>query len=219
MRKLATTTLLLAALTPAFAVQQLTDTAPLLSGPVLSFDGTPWQPDSANPEQYLVGLTKIAGMAGSEAAVVAARTSATRDSKGGVAQSVDAAEWRGKRIKLTARLKTLEATQVQIVMNVVSGATLHRQATQTMVTPPLSGSRDWQAQEVVMEVPADATDIVYGFTLRGLGTAFGDSFKLEAVGRNVALSRAPNLGARTNAPGIVRSYSGADTFQDAGAGR
>jgi hypothetical protein len=218
MRTITATMILLAALTPAFAAQQLTDTAPLLSGPVLSFDGTPWQPDSTNPEQYLVGLTKISGMAGSEAAVVAARTGAARDSKGGMAQSVDAAEWRGKRVKLTARLKPLEATQVQIVMDVVSGATLHRQATQTMVTRPISGSRDWQVQEIVMEVPADATDIVYGLYLRGQGAAFGDSFKLEAVGRNVPLTRPP-LPLSFSAPGMVRSYSGADTFQDAGAGR
>jgi hypothetical protein len=218
MRKLATTLLLLAALTPAFAAQQLTESAPMLSQPVLGFDGTPWQPDSANPEQYLVGLTKIAGMAESDAAVVAARPGAGRDHKGGVAQSVDAVEWRGKRVKLTARLKRQAATEVQIVMDVVSGATPGRQTTQTMVTPPLSGTRDWQVQEIVMDVPADATDIVYGFTLRGQGAVFGDSFKLEAVSRSIALTRPPRPPQFT-APSMVRSYSGADAFQSAGAGQ
>jgi hypothetical protein len=198
-------------------VQQLTESAPMLSQPVLGFDGTPWQPDSANPDQYLVGLTKIAGMAESDAAVVAARPGATRDSKGGVAQSVDAMEWRGKRVKLTARLKRQDATEVQIVMDVVSGSTPGRQITQTMVTPPLSGTRDWQVQEIVMDVPADATDIVYGFYLRGRGAAFGDSFTLEAVGRNIALSRRPLGPGQFTAPSMVRSLS-VEGFQRANPG-
>ena len=59
-----------------------------------------------------------------------------------------------------------------------------------------------------MEVPADARDIVYGFYLRGRGMVFGDSFKLEAVGRNVALTRPPV------APAMVRSFS--DVSQNSG---
>jgi hypothetical protein len=212
--------MLLAALTPAlsptWAAQQLTESAPMLSQPVLSFDGTPWQAHSANPVQYLVGLTKIAGMAESDAAVVAARPNATRDSKGGAAQRVDVVEWRGKRVKLTARLKRQDATEVQIVMDVVSGAAPGRQTTQTMVTPALSGTRDWQVQEIVMDVPADATDIVYGFYLRGHGAAFGDSFKLEAVGRNIALTRAPNAPSQFTGPGLVRSRSSVEDMYGSG---
>jgi hypothetical protein len=106
---------------------------------------------------------------------------------------------------------------VQIVMDVVSGTTPGRQTTSTMVTAPLSGTADWRAQEIVMDVPADATDIVFGFTLRGQGVAFGDSFKLEAVGRNMALTRAPRAPSQFTAPSLVRSLS-VDAIQNGTAG-
>ena len=200
--------LLAAVLTPAFAAQQLTESAPLLAQPILSFDGTLWHANSSDPAAYLVGLTKIAGMAEREAVVIVARPGVLHEGKGGAMQSLPADEWRGKRVRLTARLKSEAATQVQIVMDIVSGAAPERQTVQTMVTKPLFGTRDWHAQEIVMEVPADARDIVYGFYLRGRGMVFGDSFKLEAVGRNVALTRPPV------APAMVRSFS--DVSQNSG---
>jgi hypothetical protein len=212
MRKIAAAMVLLAALTPAFAAQQLTEAAPLLSQPILDFSASRWLPDSPNPDAFRVGMIKMPDAAEGEAAVIIGKPGALRDAMGGVAQSVAAEEWRGKRVRLTARLKTLDATEVQIEMHVISGPSPEQESVRTMVSQPVFGTHDWQMQQIVMDVPADARDIVFGFYLRGpQGAVLGDSFKLEAVGRNVALTRRP-LGGGFAAPGMVRTYS-AEGFQ------
>ncbi len=214
MRKIAITVALLAVLTPAYAALQLTESAPLLSQPILDFAGSRWVPDSPNPDAFRVGMIKTPGTEEGEAAVIIGKPGALRDAEGGVAQSVDGAEWRGKRVRLTARLKTLDATEVQVTMHVISGASPEQESVRTMVSRSVSGTQDWQAREIVMDVPADAQDIVYGFYLRGAqGAALGDSFKLEAVGRNVALTRAPLPLGNLTAPSMVRTYS-AESFQN-----
>jgi hypothetical protein len=219
MRKILTAMLLLAApmpalmlaWAPAFAAQQLTESAPMLSAPILDFGDTPWQANSTHPDDYRVGMTRVAGMAGAEVPVILARAGAPRDHEGGVAQSIDAAEWRGKRLRLTGRLKSLDASFVQMVVHVISGPP-DKETVRSMVTSPIAGTRDWRAQEIVIDVADDARDIVYGFTLRGQGAAFGDSFSLEAVGRDVRLSRPP-LALPFAAPGMVRSLSADSVFQ------
>ena len=217
MRKIAAAIALLTALTPAFAALQLTETSPLLSQPILDFSGSRWVPDSPNRDAFRVGMIKTPGTQEGEAAVILGKPGALRDAMGGVAQSVAAEEWRGKRVRLTARLKTMDATWVQIEMHVFSGPSPEQAAPRTMVSRPVSGTHDWQAQEIVMDVPADAQDIVFGVYLRGpQGAALGDSFKLEAVGRNVALTRPP-LGMGFGAPSMTRTYS-AESFQNAGPG-
>ena len=205
MRKLATL-LLLALAAPALAAPPLTDTAPLLAQPVLSFDGTQWQADSTHPSAYLVGMTRAEGMTEGEGPVIAARQGAPRSGKGGVAQVRAAEEWRGKRVRLTARLKSRDAF-AQMVMHILSGPA-GTENMRSIAARPLLGTSDWQNFQIVMDVPKDAEDIVYGFYLSGdKGAVWGDAFKLEAVGTDVAPSRPP-LAASFTAPSMIRSYSG-----------
>ncbi len=49
----------------------------------------------------------------------------------------------------------------------------------------LAGTTDWLRREIVLDVPAEAISIHFGFYLRGGGTARARSFGLDKVGADV----------------------------------
>ena len=50
----------------------------------------------------------------------------------------------------------------------------------------LTGTMGWTKCHIVLDVPAEATSIHYGFLLSGFGRVFARSFRLESVGREIA---------------------------------
>jgi hypothetical protein len=191
MRGFATSIVLLLCATPAIALEQLTEIAPLLAEPSLSFDpasvAAGWAADQQNlPGAYRVGTIKAEGMAGAEALAIAALPGA--EGRGGLVQaagSIDA--WRGKRVRLSARLKSEKFERLQLWLRVLGPNQRTQMRRYDMSEWPIRGTTDWRTHEIVMDVPRDATLLNYGFYLEGgEGKAFGDAFRLEAVGPEVA---------------------------------
>jgi hypothetical protein len=200
MRGFATSIALLLCASPAFALEQLTEVAPLLGEPSLKFDpadiAAGWAADGQNiPGAYRVGTIKVAGMAGAEALAIAALPGA--EGRGGLVQgavSVDA--WRGKRMRLTARLKSENVDRLHLWLSVLGPDRQTQMRRHDMSDRPIRGTTDWRTYEIVMDIPPDATFFNYGFYLEGgKGAAFGDGFTLEAVGPEVAATPLEGLRA------------------------
>jgi hypothetical protein len=200
MGRIATAIMLLTALAaPAFAAQQLTDFAPLLARPHLDFDPTPdtgWVAESWKPELFAIGLTRTAAGALEPEVPVVMQRGASGLETGGVSRQIPVDDFRGQRIRLSARLKSQDAGRLQMWLR----TTAYGPLSYDMSDRPISGTTDWRRYEIVMDVPYNATSLSYGFFLAGRislfgprdgkGIAWGDSFAIEIVSKDVPVSAA-----------------------------
>jgi len=177
---------------PVLALDQAADIAPLLAKPSLSFETDyGWREyGSGGLGEYAIGLAKTDGIAEDEAATIAARPNATGRWNAGMTRNAPVEAWRGKRLRLSARFKTRDIQLLQMILRYTYPRRQGRTHTRTIAAPVIEGTVNWQRAEIVMDIPADAVALSYGFYIRtAKGIAFADSFSLEAVGKDVAPTR------------------------------
>lgn len=102
-------------------------------------------------------------------------------------QQVAGTDYAGKRVRLSAQLRAEQlAAWGGLWMRADSGQ--RATAFDNMYNRPLRGSFGWQPAEVVLDIPADATTLSFGFLLHGAGQLQATQFKLEVVANNVAVT-------------------------------
>lgn len=114
---------------------------------------------------------------------------APEQSQRGLLQFIKADNYRGKRIRLTASLKTKDIDPGTGLWMRVDGAE-RMLAVDSMSQRLIKGTTDWADYSSVLDVPADAIGISYG--VRGLnlesGQVWADDFMLETVGTDVEVT-------------------------------
>ena len=86
----------------------------------------------------------------------------------------------GKRIVLTANVKTENVTNwVGLWMRVDAG--MDAVSFDNMGDRPITGTSDWGKYEIVLDVPENSTNISYGIILTGTGKAWIDGLQLELI--------------------------------------
>jgi hypothetical protein len=99
-------------------------------------------------------------------------------------QNFSAVRYRGKRVRLSAVLRTEKADRgVWLTLFTIAGDQ------QQSRTAQVSGSGPWSPREVVDDIPADADVIHIAFSLMGAGTAWASSFDFQEVPASVPLSQ------------------------------
>jgi hypothetical protein len=171
---------------PAFAQEPAI--TPLLAQPVLGFEREgDWRPYGATPD-YLVGMVKTEGTIEPEAVVIAAKPGAM-GALAGVTRFVPVAAYRGQRVRLSARLKSRDVGNLRMLLRVAGPAGM-RPRFDNMTDRPITGTTGWRTYDIVMDVPENATEIRHSlFIADGKGVAWGESFRLETVGPDVAVTR------------------------------
>lgn len=106
-----------------------------------------------------------------------------------VTQSIAARELRGARVRLTAAIKTADASG-ELWVNLQGPSAAADGADLGWSGYPLVGTADWRTYAIVIDVPPDSDAIEIGAMLRQRGTLWLDDVHLEAVGRDVALAPA-----------------------------
>jgi hypothetical protein len=115
---------------------------------------------------------------------------------GALVQELDASAYRGKRLRLQAKLKT-EA--------VIGAATIWLQVDRSRARDvlvldnmeerakdgALAGTQDWTTRRIVLDVPPEAGVIHYGFYLRGSGTVWASGFDLREAEPGEMMTKAP----------------------------
>lgn len=159
--------------------------------PALSADATwgeipnGWSSGGSAPQDYEFGTTQVEGISGKCAVIKA--TAASPSGFGDLGQEIAADNYHGRRLRLSAKIKTDHANRAQLWMR-VDGPGRKVLAFYNMGTRPVTGTTDWKRYDVVLDVPSDALDIAFGYFLSGGGTAWARDFKLETVGRDVPVS-------------------------------
>lgn len=120
--------------------------------------------------------------------------------KGTVLQHVSPPEeWLGKRVRMTARLKTkLEHGYAYMFMNIESSYDISHDH---MEGRGIVGEGDWQTYSIVLDIPFEpTTSILFGVGMIGKGELFFDDFKFEVVGQNVEVTGSAKPKTKRNIP-------------------
>ena len=117
-------------------------------------------------------------------------------------QTVDAAAFRGQRLRLRAHIKAEQADGVTIWFRIdgPNGLLRFDNLERSPTDGPLTGSSGWAERTIVLEVPQEAVSLNYGVYLKGRGRGWARGFALDAVDDTVPLSPRiqPGLRAPTN---------------------
>ncbi len=113
-----------------------------------------------------------------------------------VGQYVRADRYRGKRVCLRGYLRTLNATSAGLMLRIEGeqGELLgfYNGAAPRGHEPQAKQTTDWARYEIVLDVPARAIGITFGFALYGVGEVWSDGMALSVVPGTTPLSVAQN---------------------------
>jgi hypothetical protein len=136
--------------------------------------------------------------AGGASAVLTAR-SGQADGFGTLMQQIKADKYRGRHVRLTARIKTRDVDGRATLWMRVDGPG-NVEVLDNMTAPPryLRGDNDWMQNSLVLDVPDGAIAISYGVSLQGNGDVWLDEVQLESVDHSIPVTTAlPPLEGQT----------------------
>jgi hypothetical protein len=107
--------------------------------------------------------------------------------RGALMQTIKADVYRGKRMRLSAFVKSENAEQAALWFR-IDGEGMQRLGFDGMENRLIKGSSDWSKYEMILDVPVAAQQIVIGAILKGAGQIWVDDFKFEEVGRDVPIT-------------------------------
>ena len=145
-----------------------------------------WFTAGSAPANYDFGTEHTDGSAHNKSAFIAAK-SVKPEGFGTLMQTVLADSYRGKRLRLSARIKSANADHAQLWMR-IDGSNQKMLGFDNMDSHPVTGTTDWKRYEVVLDVPDNSVDIAFGIFLNGGGKMWADDFKLEPVGKDVPVT-------------------------------
>ncbi|MFK7956800.1 MAG: hypothetical protein AB8B96_11975 [Lysobacterales bacterium] len=154
----------------------------LTSGIALADDLLPvnWVKAGSKPRHYDMGIATIGN------SKVAYIMPAVNEPKpfGTLMQKISASDYKGTRIRLSARIRTIDALSAAMWMR-VDGRKKPTLQFDNMHDRPITGSTDWAEYSIVLDVPQNAESIFFGVLSTGKGEVQFDDFTLETVNLSV----------------------------------
>ncbi|MFI8833132.1 hypothetical protein ACIGPN_19170 [Streptomyces afghaniensis] len=149
---------------------------------------TGWYVTGARPEDYEFGVDTQVFRSGRVSAFIEARPGAKEFAS--LAQVFKADAYRGKRMRLSAMLKTRDVANWAGLWLRVDDA-LHNVLAfdNTADSRSSSGTQSWAHRDVVLDVPREGATIRIGFILTGEGRVWCDDVKFEEVGLDIPVTR------------------------------
>jgi beta-lactamase regulating signal transducer with metallopeptidase domain len=142
-----------------------------------------WFLAGTKPANYQTGIDKEAIENGQPSAYLKSTVPVT-DGFGTLMQSIKAADYAGKRVRIRAWVKSQDvADSAGVWMRVDKDKTVV--AFDNMQNRAIKGTQPWTAYDVVLDVPADATGISYGVLLTGAGEVWINDVSFEVVGKEI----------------------------------
>jgi hypothetical protein len=110
---------------------------------------------------------------------------------GTLTQAIRADKYRGKRLRMSAYVKTADVDGWSGLWMRVDGAKKTALAFDNMMDRSIKGTTDWAKYEVVLDIPEEAEGIYFGFLVAGKGQGWVDDIHLEVVGDDVKATALP----------------------------
>ncbi|MBP1611320.1 MAG: AraC/XylS family transcriptional regulator [Acidobacteria bacterium] len=106
---------------------------------------------------------------------------------GMVVNQIKAKPFIGKRVRMSAYIKTERVTEwAGMTMRVDGKNPNDRLGFDNMHARPIRGTTEWQRYEIVLDVPQSAKTIIFGLLLAGPGKAWLDDYTFDVVGSDVS---------------------------------
>ena len=157
--------------------------------------GGGWIKAGTHPNDYEMGVDPQTAFTGASSGFIRS-AKAGSDTFGTYMQSMAAAEYRGKRVRMTAYVKTENVKGMAGVWLRVD-AGIKPVAFDNMMNRPLSQTNPWTPVSIVLDVDPQATVLAFGILLAGQGSAWIDDVSFEAVGNDVPITDMLKVGAGT----------------------
>ena len=152
-----------------------------------------WFMAGSKPTSYESGVDQAQAVNGLPSAYMKSVQDVT-DGFGTLMQNFSASKYLGKRVRLSANVKSDKVAQWAGLWMRVDGDSpdpqKHTLSFDNMQTRPIKGTTDWKKYEVVLDVPDGATGIFFGVLLTGTGEVWMNDFKLEEVSTSVPTTSA-----------------------------
>jgi len=146
-----------------------------------------WFKAGSKPQSYRTGVDHAVRHDGQPSAYVQS-VEPVSNGFGTLMQSLSAAKYAGKRIRLRAWVKAQDvADWAGVWMRVDKGENMGV-AFDNMENRPIKGTQSWKRCDVVLNVPDDATGISFGILLSGTGEVWISQATFEEVDKNVAVT-------------------------------
>lgn len=107
-----------------------------------------------------------------------------------IMQTVDAGSFRGQRVRVASQLRAEAADGVTIWFRIDGpmGSLRFENLERYQIGGPLTGTTNWIDRSIVLDVPAEATSLNYGFYLKGNGRGWAKGFALDIVDASEGLN-------------------------------
>jgi hypothetical protein len=137
--------------------------------------------------EYAMGLDALVVRDGHASSFIKNKV-ANPTSWGSTMQALPADDVRGKRLMVSGYIKTSAIKQYAEYWVRVDGADHQVLAYDDMSNRPLSGTADWRAFTIVLDVPENATSVSMGLLLNGTGEAWVGDVSVAVVTKDVPLT-------------------------------
>jgi hypothetical protein len=152
----------------------------------LAFAQGGWIKAGSHPADYDMGNDPTTAFTGTSSGYIKS-SKPEPQGFGTYMQMIDATDYRGKRVRLSAQVKAQSVADwagVWMRVDAPSGAS----AFDNMQDRPIKGAQDWTNHTIVLDVGTNATAIAFGVLLSGKGSVWIDDIELEAVGQDVPVT-------------------------------
>jgi hypothetical protein len=156
---------------------------------LLSFDlPVGWFIAGSKPKSYEMGIDKGAGLDGKNAATIKS-IDAKIEGFGTLMQNSKPDKYLGKRVKMTGYMKSKEvAGWAGFWLRIDQADSKRALGFDNMHNRAVKGTINWTKFDIVLDVPANATNLAYGALVSGTGQIWFDNLNFEIVDNSVPLT-------------------------------
>lgn len=159
-----------------------------------------WHKAGTKPKSYEIGFDKSTYKTGSKSAYLKSIDNKIKGF-GTLMQQCDAKDYLGKKIKMSAYIKSEDVKNwAGMWLRIDSKYGRRVLGFDNMQKRAIKGTTDWKKYEIILDVPPDSGSLNYGFLIDGTGQIWFDQLSIEIIGnfddkdvKNAILSKPANL--------------------------
>ena len=144
-----------------------------------------WVLSGSHPGEYEMGMDYEIVHQGKTSAYIKAKEDVTHGGFTTLMQIFKADKYRGKRLRLTAFIKSKSVKDWAGLWMRVDGKDTEPLAMDNMQNRPIKDTTNWEPYSVVLDIKEEALGIAFGILLSGEGCIWADSFRLDEVDEKV----------------------------------
>lgn len=159
-----------------------------------------WMKKGSRPDEYETGIDDSITYSGKRSAFIQSIVQQA-SGFGTLMQSFKADDYRGKRVRFAAAVKTTDVSSWAGLWMRVDGPRRNESlAFDNMEKRPIVGTTDWHMYEVVLDVPTEATSLSFGILVHGNGHAWLSGVRFEEVDKAVLVTASAKVHWREDKP-------------------